>query len=183
MVLDNALALGSRVTAAFGQSYATSEEWASLLASRYGAENVSGGAAESIITASPYGDLSGTLPEGFQANHLNQNAVYRAIIPQNEGLAVGVRGDAFAEPGTPHYNFHQSMEQFWEQYRTGALRGLRPTNSEYSQALVEALQAGSYSPTQAADLAAQAAAQRAAYGLPEAAPVPRIPGRINQVEP
>ena len=46
VVLDNALALGSRVTAAFGQSYATSEEWASLLASRYGAESVSGSAAE-----------------------------------------------------------------------------------------------------------------------------------------
>ena len=35
-------------TAAFGQSYATSAEWSNLLASRYGAENVSGGEATAL---------------------------------------------------------------------------------------------------------------------------------------
>ncbi len=65
MVLDNALALGSRVTAAFGQGYATSEEWASLLASRYGAESVSGSAAESIAT--PYGSAIQALTPEAQA--------------------------------------------------------------------------------------------------------------------
>ncbi len=58
MVLDNALALGSRVTAAFGQSYATSEEWASLLASRYGAESVSGSAGGSTAASSTLASFS-----------------------------------------------------------------------------------------------------------------------------
>ena len=35
-------------TAAFGQSYATGAEWSDLLASRYGAENVSGGEAAAV---------------------------------------------------------------------------------------------------------------------------------------
>jgi hypothetical protein len=141
-------------------------------------------AQQSLVTAVPYGDLSGTLPEGFQANHLNQNAAFGSVISQDEGLAVGMRGNAITEPGTPHFSFHQSLERFWDQYRPNrTLFGSVPTNAEYGQALQNALQAAGYSPPQAADLAAQAAAQRAAYGLPETAPVPRVPGRLNQVQP
>jgi RHS repeat-associated protein len=140
--------------------------------------------AEGRITATPYSDISGTLPEGVQANHLNQNATFKSAIPSEEGLATGMQGNAFTEPGTPHYNFHKSMEGFWNQYRPGGiLEGQRPTNAQYGQALQQALEAGGYSPAQAADLAAQAAAQRSAAGLPETAPVPRIPGRINQAKP
>jgi hypothetical protein len=53
-----------------------------------------------------------------------------------------------------------------------------------TRTLAEALQgshvAGDYSPAQASELAARAAAQRAEYGLSETAPVPRIPRRLNQ---
>ncbi|VTS07938.1 Uncharacterized protein OS=Clostridium clariflavum (strain DSM 19732 / NBRC 101661 / EBR45) GN=Clocl_3206 PE=4 SV=1 [Tuwongella immobilis] len=126
-------------------------------------------------------ELEGT---GQQAHHLNQNAVYRDIIPENEGLSVGLRGNAFTEVGSPHYNAHRSLEGFWNQFRRGGARfGQTPTNAEYGAALEASLRAGGLSPADAATVAAQAAQQRAAYGLAPTAPVPRIPGRINQTPP
>jgi hypothetical protein len=95
-----------------------------------------------------------------------------------------MQGNAFTEPGTPHYDFHQSMETWWDQYRAGGqLFQQTPTNGQYLQALQQALEAGGYSPSDAANLAAQAGAQQAAYGLSPSAPVPRIPGPIYQVQP
>jgi hypothetical protein len=95
-----------------------------------------------------------------------------------------MRGDAIHEPGTPHYQFHQSMESFWNQFRRGGARfGETPTNAEYGQALQQALEAGGFSAQEAANLANLAAQQRAAYGLSDTAPVPRIPGRTNQRRP
>lgn len=132
----------------------------------------------------PYGTLRNELPAGEQANHLNQNAAFRSVIPENDGLAVGMRGNAITEAGSPHYNFHQSLEQFWNQFRRGGPRfNQTPTNAEYGQALQQALEAGGFSSAEAQHLAAQAAQQRAAYGLLETAPVPRIPGRTNQTSP
>jgi hypothetical protein len=136
------------------------------------------------ITAAPYGDLSGTLPEGFQANHLNQDAAFRDVIPSEDGLSIGMKGNAFTEPGTPHYDFHASLEQFWDQYRPGgSLFGDLPTNGDYHQALQEALQAGGFSPEETAELANQAAQQRLQFGLPPDAQVPRVPGRLPQKQP
>jgi hypothetical protein len=132
------------------------------------------------VTAEPFRDLSGNLPRGVQANHLNQNAAFKSIIPREEGLAVGMRGDAFIDRGTPHYEFHKSLEQFWEQYRTGPLRGLRPTNAQYGQALQRSLEVGDFSAEEASSLATQAARQRRAFGLADDDLVPRVPGRINQ---
>ena len=88
------------------------------------------------------------------------------------------------EPGTPHYDFHASLEQFWNQYGpNGILFPNVPTSAEYGQALQEALQAGGFSPEEAADLANQAAQQRFQFGLPPEAPVPRLPGRLPQKQP
>ena len=126
-------------------------------------------------------ELEGT---GQQAHHLNQNAAFRDIIPESEGLSVGLRGNAFTEVGSPHYQAHRSLEGFWNQFRRGGARfGQTPTNAEYGAALEASLRAGGLSSTEAASVAAQAAQQRAAYGLAPNAPVPRIPGRINQTPP
>jgi hypothetical protein len=135
-------------------------------------------AVEQIVTGR-YGDLKGTLPPGFQANHLNQHRVYGGFIPRDEGLSVAMRGDILTEPGTPHYIYHRSLEQFWEPYRKGrSLEGSKPTNAEYGDAMRRALVASGFSDAQASNLAAQAAAQRVAKGLSEFDPVPLIPGRI-----
>jgi hypothetical protein len=133
-------------------------------------------AAPNTVVTGPYGKLSGTLPPGFQAHHLNQNAVYRKFIPRTKGLSVGIRGNILTEPGTPHYIYHRSMEQFWDQYRDGgSLEFTMPTNAEYAEASRRALIASGLSPQQASEVAARAAAQRTASGLSESAPVPEIP--------
>ena len=67
-------------------------------------------AGEQFITG-PYGKLTGKLPEGWQAHHLNQDAVYGIAIPRNEGVSVGLHGNAFADPGTSHYAAHEWLEQ------------------------------------------------------------------------
>jgi hypothetical protein len=127
-----------------------------------------------------YGKLKGKLKgTGQQGNHVNQNAAYGGIIPEDEELSVAVRGDAIGQPGMPHYEFHRSMESFWNQFRKGGKRfGQTPTNAEYGQALEQALRAGGYTPEEAASLAA-----RAAYRLRPSDPVPRMPGRVNQTQP
>jgi hypothetical protein len=126
-------------------------------------------------------ELAGT---GQQANHLNQDAAFRDVIPTDQGLANAMRGDAITEPGTPHFQFHESLEEFWAQYRKGGDRyGTTPTNAEYGAALERALISSGYSSQQAADLAAAAARQRAEYGLAPSAPVPRVPGRLPQAQP
>jgi hypothetical protein len=126
-------------------------------------------------------DLSGT---GQQANHLKQNAAYRSIIPEEDGLAHALRRDAFKDPGTPHFEFHRALEGFWNQYRSNAsLVGQHPTNPQYGQALQQALEVRGLSPAEAAELAAQAAYQRLGYGLLDDALVPRVPDDFPNVNP
>lgn len=131
-----------------------------------------------------YGDLKRKSSAGMQANHLNQNAAFRDIIPEADGVAVAMLGDAITGFGTPHFKFHQSLERFWEPYRKGqALFGKTPTNAQYGQALKQALRDAGISADEAERLAAEAAEHRRAYGLQEADFVPRIPGRLNQPKP
>ena len=120
---------------------------------------------------------------GTQANHLNQSAAFD-VIPKSEGASTGMRGNAFTEPGTPHYAFHEDLEKFWTPFRKGGARyGQTPTNAEYGEALEEALKKGEFSAAEAKQLAEEAAEERVKYGLQESDPVPRVPGRINQKKP
>jgi len=117
----------------------------------------------------------------MQANHLNQNGSYGEIIPKGEGLSNAMRGNAFKDIGSQHYDFHATLEAFWAPYRTGqSLYGLVPTNGQYGNALYRALLNSRLTPAQASFLADQAAAQRISFGLVESDPVPRIPRRLNQ---
>lgn len=126
-------------------------------------------------------ELEGT---GQQAHHLNQNAAFKDIIPESEGLAVAMRGNAFTDVGSPHYEAHRSLEGFWNQFRRdGARYGQTPTNAEYGAALETSLRAGGLSADDAARVANQAAEQRAVYGLGPNDPVPHVPGRLNQKSP
>lgn len=136
------------------------------------------------IKMGAYGKLTGELKgTGLQANHLNQNAAFRDIIPHDEGLANAMRGNAFTETGSPHYEFHSSLEEFWSPYRKGGdLFGKVPTNDQYGIALERALAQSGYTLSEASSVAGRAAAQRASYGLQPTAAVPRIPGRLNQTK-
>jgi hypothetical protein len=188
---DNPYALGAALEAATWilggpereivgplESAAGAVERSAAEAALQAAKSAGSRAGEQIATGA-YGELRKTLPRGFQANHLNQNGAYGGFIPKNEGLSVAMRGNIIAEPGTPHYNYHRSLEKFWEQYRRGSsLESKIPTNAEYGEAVKQALIASGLFPAQASDLAEQAAAQRVAYGLSESAPVPRIPRAI-----
>jgi uncharacterized protein YjbJ (UPF0337 family) len=122
----------------------------------------------------PHKDFRGTLPEGYEANHLNQTAAYGRKIRYKDGLCAPIQGDAFV-PGTQHYKFHQSLGKFWRQFQpNGARAGQTPTNAEYGQALERALREAGYTEQEVAEMAAQAARERAAYGLKETDPVPDL---------
>ena len=128
-----------------------------------------------------YGELVGTLDDGFQAHHLNQNAIFSSVIPKDEGFAVGIRGNAFTGWGTPHYEFHSSMEKFLDSYRKdGELFGELPTNAEYGDAVTKALQNSGLSRTEAQRLSDLAKQNRDAFRLSPDATIPRIPRKIYQ---
>jgi hypothetical protein len=144
-----------------------------------GLEASAGWTPPPLITGS-YRSLSGALPPGWQANHINQKAAYREKIPWRDALAVAMPGDVIVDPGSGHHAFHWSLEQWWEPYREdNELYGTFPTNAEYGEAAKRAFVVGGFTQAQASQLAAQGAAERAAHGLDEGASVPRIPGRIN----
>jgi len=137
-----------------------------------------------------YGDIKSQLPDNEQANHLNQNAAFKrdnsgnTFIPENDGAAVGMEGNAFTEPGTPHYEFHRSLEGFWSQYRSGgSLEGEVPTNAEYDQALRSALQSSGLHDQQVNALADYANQNRLIYNLGPTDSVPRVPGILRQRPP
>jgi hypothetical protein len=130
-----------------------------------------------------YSRLRRELPEGYQAHHLNQNAVYGDVIPRDEGLSVALQGNAFTRPSTQHFIVHHSLEKFWEPYRRPGSNLASPTNAEYGEAHRLALIEAGVPEDVAHTLSKQAAAEREQHGLKETDAVPRIPGRLNQVRP
>jgi RHS repeat-associated protein len=135
-------------------------------------------AAKSELRIASYDILKNDESVIGQAHHLNQNAAYRDVIPQGEGVATGLEGNAFTDVGTPHYNAHESMESFWNDFRES---GQLPTNLQYTQALANSLRAAGLSEAEVQQAVQAAIQQRVQYGLLGGMPVPRLPGRINQV--
>lgn len=96
-------------------------------------------------------------------------------------MCVDFTGNAFKDIGTPHYEAHKSLEQFWNRYRkNGDLFGMRPTVGEYNLALFNSLQSGGLSRIDAAYAVSRAYSQQRQYGMINSDLVPRIPGKINQ---
>ena len=73
---------------------------------------------ESSLVFDRYGTLRDS-PLPGQAHHLNQNAAYGGVIPQNEGISTKLVGDAIRQPGTPHYEAHDIMEGFLGRVQAG----------------------------------------------------------------
>lgn len=117
-------------------------------------------------------------------HHLNQGAAFRTAIPYRDGLMAHLPGNVFTEPGSPHYNAHQSMEAFWDKYRRGGpYAGRNPTLDEYNYALRQSLLAAGLPPVQAHQLADLAKLELEAHGLYNIAEVPFLPTVPNVPRP
>lgn len=134
-----------------------------------------------MISIDGYGTLSRRADIPGQAHHLNQNAAFRDVIPLSDGVSVKLRGNAFSEAGSPHYNAHESMESFWGIFRRGGMDvNNLPTNSQYNRALYNGLQESGLSPAEELRAVQAAKRQQLDAGLRGRDLVPRLPGRINQ---
>jgi len=126
-----------------------------------------------------YKEYKGKLPEGFQANHLNQDAAFKSKISSSEGVAVPLEGNVFTDAGSPHYKFHRVLEDFWDQFRDdGPRKGELPTNAEYDTALRRALKEAGFDEAEVQRLGDKARQQRLDYGLKDLDKVPNRPGRF-----
>lgn len=127
-----------------------------------------------------YGDLDlrGT---GLQKNHLNQNAAFNTRIDRSEGIAIAMKGNAVTDIDTPHYNFHESLESFWNKYRKGGeFSGTTPTSGQYGAAVEKALVAAGYKAPAARAIQQFASDQRATARIGVNEPVPNIPKPMGQ---
>ncbi|MGF1723160.1 hypothetical protein L4D12_00375, partial [Photobacterium nomapromontoriensis] len=133
------------------------------------------------IRVEMHGTLKNDSTISGQSHHLNQDAAFKSVIPTNDAVAVKLEGNAFSEIDSPHYNAHESLETFWNQYRRGGeFAGEKPTNKEYTRALYQSLIDSGMSEANAWRATKSAMKQRVEYGLKGNSPVPRIPGRIGQ---
>ncbi len=139
--------------------------------------------SSNTIKVDEYGKLKNDKTVPGQAHHLNQNAAYGDVVPSKNGISIKLEGNAFTQPGTQHYNVHNTMEKFWNQFRRGGDRyGEIPTNLEYSKAVYDSMKEIGFTKQEALDITRNSIKQRVEYGLLGGEPVPRIPGRINQVK-
>jgi len=132
----------------------------------------------------PYRDWKKEKPDGYEINHLNQDAVYGrrggGRIKYGDGYAIPLQGSTNdRDPPSEHYKFHRSLEDFWDEYRKGGEHeGEMPTNAQYGEALKKALIDAGFSEADAARMAAGARWNRISNGYLDDQPVPRIPGRF-----
>lgn len=78
-----------------------------------------------------YSRLTGQLPQGQQANHGNEVAVYGN---KRGGLTWPMFGDATQEPGQEHFEYHRLLTERQRPYRPGGpLANRLPTNRQVLQ--------------------------------------------------
>jgi len=136
---------------------------------------------DELIKVQRHGTLKRNNEVSGQSHHLNQNAAFKSVIPENDAVAVKLEGNAFRDIDTPHYNAHESLEAFWQPYRRGgALHPAVPTNKEYTKALYQSLLDSGMTESNARVATKAAMKQRVEYGLYGRDPVPRVPRRIGQ---
>jgi hypothetical protein len=123
----------------------------------------------------------------YQANHLNQNAAFsyfddgRIGIPEAEGVANPLRGDAFNDVGSEHFIFHAYMENFWDTYRrNGSLFGDTPDLVTYNQSVREALTSAGIEKAEVDTWILAMEFQQSQFATVLVGKVPRIPGKLPQ---
>ena len=138
------------------------------------------------------GGVAGTAvgPEGTVAGALIGGTLGAAALSAAQTLGPAYAAELQKTPNDPEGAWQRAWAQAaisgafsgaWDDYRDdGRSFGKWPTNAEYGEASQRALVASGFTRAQASQLADQAAAERAANGLNEAEPVPRIPIRIDR---
>lgn len=130
-----------------------------------------------------YNMTHGTNKVNGQAHHLNQDAAFgkkTQVILRDDGLCVELTGNAFSDIGTQHYNAHETMEKFWNQYRKGGSKeGQAVSLDDYNRALLKSLKDANLSDLDAAYATARAMGQQ--RDNPKVKKdVPKLPGKVNQ---
>lgn len=119
--------------------------------------------------------------KGGQSHHLNQDAAFKSIIPHKDGAAIQLKGNAFCDIDSDHYNAHESLEAFWDDYRQGGSKYPSiPTIAEYNKALSTALATTSLSAKDRYKALSSAVRQQKSYELNDDDLIPKIPGKLGQ---
>jgi hypothetical protein len=125
-----------------------------------------------------YDTLSRRTDLAGQAHHLNQTAAFWDVIPSSQGSSIKLQGNILTDAGAPHTRAHQSLEEFWNQYRG---TDIIPTNLEYTRALQHSLRLAGLTESQVQQAVRAAIRERVEYGLLGGIPVPRVPGSIRNL--
>ena len=113
-----------------------------------------------------------------QAHHINQNAAYGSVIPQQDGVSVKLLGNISKDPDAQHTIVHRELEKFWDQYRGSKTK---PTNMQYTYAVYKALVAADIDSKDAMEITRASIQQRVHYGLVGGETVPKVPNKIRNI--
>ncbi|MFR4977936.1 MAG: RHS repeat domain-containing protein, partial [Butyricicoccus sp.] len=126
----------------------------------------------------PYSELKKNQNIVGQAHHINQNAAYGSVIPQQDGVSVKLLGNIFKDPDAQHTIVHRELEKFWDQYRGSKTK---PTNMQYTYAVYKALVAADIDSKDAMEITRASIQQRVHYGLVGGETVPKVPNKIRNI--
>ncbi|HEM2824659.1 hypothetical protein HO419_10880 [Streptococcus suis] len=134
------------------------------------------------VTAGTYRSMSKSLRgTDYQAHHVNQAAMMKKTVPNysySDGVTVPLVGNIRTDVGSPHYNAHATLEEFYDQYRRGGEKyRTYPTVGEYNDANASALRVAGLNDAQVNEIMSAAKSEQRYYGLNDSSYI-SIPRRI-----
>ncbi len=134
------------------------------------------------VTAGTYRSMSKSLRgTDYQAHHVNQAAMMKKTVPNysySDGVTVPLVGNIRTDVGSPHYNAHATLEEFYDQYRRGGDKyRTYPTVGEYNDANASALRVAGLNDAQVNEIMSAAKSEQRYYGLNDSSYI-SIPRRI-----
>ncbi|HEM5198874.1 TPA: hypothetical protein U1364_002200 [Streptococcus suis] len=135
------------------------------------------------VTAGTYRSMSKSLRgTDYQAHHVNQAAMMKKTVPNysySDGVTVPLVGNIRTDVGSPHYNAHATLEEFYDQYRRGGDKfGDIPTVGDYNVATKTSLNNAGVPSQQVDSIMSAVEAEQRYYGLTDKSDIV-IPGRIS----
>lgn len=96
----------------------------------------------------------------------------------SDGVTVPLVGNIRTDVGSPHYNAHATLEEFYDQYRRGGDKyRTYPTVGEYNDANASALRVAGLNDAQVNEIMSAAKSEQRYYGLNDSSYI-SIPRRI-----